>query len=98
MHPILLFRYGPSDIGAAGLLPHRLAPPDSPLQYRARTVNGGSDVEVEYGLASGLRRGGVVINDVADFFTACAENVPIVSIEWRGSSVAVSNFFILGKG
>jgi len=46
-------------------------------------IEGGPNIETEHGAAVGERRGGVVVDDVSDFF-ACFWTVddPVVSIEW----------------
>ena len=59
-------------------------PPTVDTGLNARdTIEGRPDVETENGAAIGERGGGVVVDDIPDFF-ACFRTVddPVMSVEW----------------
>jgi hypothetical protein len=69
-----------------GIAPNLLPTFNTGLDTRD-TIEGGSDVQAEHGAAVRERRGGVVVDDVSDFF-ACFRTVddPVVSVKrWLGA-------------
>ena len=82
-HRLVLKNQGSSFIiPRRGVGPSLLPTVDTGLNARD-TIEGGSNVETEHGAAIGERRGGVVVNDVSDFFTCLwAVDDPVVSVEW----------------
>ena len=79
---------GSKNQGSGFILPRRCISPsllptiDAGLNA-CDTIEGGPNVEAEHGASIGERGGGVVVDDVSDFF-ACFWTVddPVVSIEW----------------
>jgi len=71
-----------------GICPGLLPTVDTDLNA-GDTIEGGPNIETEHGAAVGERRGGVVVDDVSDFF-ACFWTVddPVVSIEWWLSAIS----------
>ena len=68
------------------ICPHPLPTVDASLNAR-NTIESGPNVETEHCAAVGKGRGGVVVDDVSDFFTRLRTvDDPIVSVErWFGT-------------
>ena len=66
-----------------GIIPSLLPAVNTGLNTRD-AIEGGPNIETEHGAAVGKGRGGVVVDDVSEFF-ACLWTVdnPVVSVKWR---------------
>ena len=74
-----------------GIIPSLLPAINTGLNTRD-AIEGGPNIETEHGAAVGKGRGGVVVDDVSQFF-ACLRTVdnPVVSVKWWLRAVGTSS-------
>ena len=74
-----------------GITPSLFPTADASLNTRD-AIEGGPNIEAEHGAAVGKRRGGVVVDDVSEFF-ACLWTMdnPVASIEWWLGAIGTSS-------